>query len=112
MTPEEKVARQLESEKRIADWKAANPEKFAEIQRQAKATVDKFLEERKVLRETNLDEYMKIINNEPTASRDPELLLAKEERNLVATEMRNDAVAKKKADFEKAQAEKRAARGK
>lgn len=98
MTPEEeRAAKRAESEKRIADWKAANPERFANIQIKARETVDKFLEERKVLRETNLDAYMKIINNEPQASRDPVLLLAKEERNLVATEMRNDAIEKKKA---------------
>ncbi len=98
MTPEEeKTAKKAESEKRIADWKATNPERFAEIQKKAKETVDKFLEERKVLRETNLDAYMKIINNEPQASRDPALLLAKEERNLVATEMRNDLLEKRKS---------------
>lgn len=112
MTPEEKEAKRIEGEKRIADWKAANPERFAEIQRKAKETVNKFLEERNVLRETNLDAYMAIINNEPQASRNPELLLIKEERSLVATEMRNDAIEKKKAEHEKMVAERKAARDK
>ncbi|MDC3266407.1 hypothetical protein OAU13_00610 [bacterium] len=109
-TSEERAAQQAEAEKKIADWKTSNPERAAECERLARENTDKFLEERKVLRETDHDAYMKLINNEPSASRDPELYFAKQLRNLVATEMRNDAIAKRKADFEKAQAEKRAAR--
>ena len=110
LTPEERMAQQAEAEKKITDWKVSNPERAAECERIAKENTDKFLEERKVLRETDHDAYMKLINNEPSASRDPELYYAKQLRSLVAAEMKNDAIAKKKADFEKAQAERIAAR--
>lgn len=110
LTPEERAAQLADAEKRIADWKVSNPERAAECERIAKENTDRFLEERKVLRETDHDAYMKLINNEPSASRDPELYYTKQLRNLIAAEMRNDAIAKRKANFEKAQAEKRAAR--
>ena len=105
MTPEE-------SKKMITDWIANNPVKGAELEKIARENTDKFLEERKVLRETDHDAYMKLISNEPSASRDPELYYDKQLRNLVTAEMRNEAIAKKMAAREAERAAKLAARGK
>jgi hypothetical protein len=107
MTPEEKLAKKLESDKRYAEWVANNPEKVAEAERLAREGTDKFLEERRVLRETDLDAYMKLVGNEPSASRDPDLYFDKLKRNLIADEMKKDAVAKRNAEH----AAKLAARG-
>jgi hypothetical protein len=112
MTPEEeKAAKKAESAKRYADWVANNPDRVAEAERVAREGTDKFLEERRVMRETDLDAYMKLINNEPTASRDPDLYFEKLKRHYIQDEMKKDAIAKKKADFEAERAAKLAARG-
>lgn len=103
MTPEE-------SKKMIEEWVAANPERGAEATRIAKENTQKFLDEREHLRTTNLDEYMKIINNEPKASRDPDLYFDKQLRDIVREEMRKDLLAKREADRAKMLAEKAAAR--
>ncbi len=110
MTPEEKLAKKVESDKRYAEWIANNPDRVAEAERLAREGTDKFLEERKVMRETNLDEYLKLINNEPTASRDPDLYFDRLKRNIIAGEMKKDAVEKRKTDFEAERAAKHAAK--
>lgn len=99
-----------DAEQRIAEWKANNPQRTSELEQQARTLTDQFLDERRSLRESDLDAYMKIVNNEPSASRDPDLYYAKQLRTLVATAMREDAIAKRQADFERAREEKLAAR--
>jgi hypothetical protein len=98
MTPEEKATRQVETEQRVAEWRASNPERAAEVDRLAREATDKFLEERRVMRETNLDAYLKLVANEPTAARDPDLYFAKQQRNLQNQEMKKDLIAKREAE--------------
>jgi hypothetical protein len=112
MTPEEeKAVKKAESEKRYADWVANNPDRVAEAERVAREGTDKFLEERKVMRETDPEGYAKLVGNEPSASRDPDLYFEKLKRHHIQDEMKKDAIAKKKANFEAERAAKLAARG-
>jgi hypothetical protein len=113
MTPEEeKAAKRAESEKRYADWVANNSEKVAMAEKYANEELDKFRAERKLMKETEPEKYAELIKYEPTASRDPDKVFEGFKRKFIVEEIRKDAIAKKEADFAKAQAEKLAARQK
>jgi hypothetical protein len=110
LTPEERAANRAEAEKRYADWVANNPVKVAEAEKIANEKLQNFLAERKLMRETEPEKYAELIKYEPTASRDPDKVLAGFKRDLIRKEMGKEAIAKREADFAKAQAEKMAAR--
>lgn len=115
LTPEGKEARIAEqwgTEKvtEILEWRVNNPEKAAECARQARELTGKWLEERRVMRETNLEAFVAMIKNEAPGSQDPSRHTYLEERKLVVALRREEAIAKKEADFAKAQAEKEAVR--
>jgi hypothetical protein len=110
LTPEERAANRAEGEKRYADWVANNPVKVAEAEKIANEKLQNFLAERKLMRETEPEKYAELIKYEPTASRDPDKVLAGFKRDLIREEIRKEAIAKREADFAKAQAEKLAAR--
>jgi hypothetical protein len=110
LTPEERAANRAEAEKRYADWVANNPVKVAEAEKIANEKLQNFLAERKLMRETEPEKYAELIKYEPTASRDPDKVLAGFKRDLIRKEMGKEAIAKREADFAKAQAEKLAAR--
>lgn len=54
--------------------------------------------------------YAELVKYEASASRDPVLVFEGFKRDLIREEIHKDAVAKREADFAKAQAEKLAAR--
>ena len=110
MTPEERAANRAEGEKRYADWVANNPVKVAEAEKIANEKLQNFLSERKLMRETEPEKYAELIKYEPTASRDPDKVYEGFKRDLIREEIRKEAIAKREADFAKAQAEKLAAR--
>ena len=110
LTPEERAANRAEGEKRYAEWVVNNPVKVAEAEKIANEKLQNFLAERKLMRETEPEKYAELIKYEPTASRDPDKVLAGFKRDLIREEIRKEAIAKKEADFAKAQAEKLAAR--
>ena len=110
LTPEERAANKAEGEKRYADWVANNPAKVAEAEKIANEKLQNFLAERKLMRENEPEKYAELIKYEPTASRDPDKVLAGFKRDLIREEIRKEAIAKREADFAKAQAEKLAAR--
>jgi hypothetical protein len=115
LTPEEKEARiaeQWATEKvtELLEWRKNNPEKAAECARQAREITAKWLEDRRIMRETNLEAFVAMVKNEAPGSKDPSRHTYLQERTLVANMRREEAIAKKNADFAKAQAEKEAAR--
>jgi len=115
LTPEGKEARiaeQWTTEKvtEILDWRVNNPEKAAECARQARELTAKWLEDRRIMRETNLEAFVAMVKNEAPGSQDPSRHTYLEERKLVVAMRREEAIAKRDADFAKAQAEKLAAR--
>lgn len=115
LTPEGKEARiaeQWATEKatELLEWRKNNPEKAAECARQAREITAKWLEERRVMRETNLEAFVAMVKNEAPGSKDPSRHTYLEERKLIANLRREEMIAKKQADYEKAQAEKLAAR--
>ena len=115
LTPEGKEARiaeQWATEKvtELLEWRKNNPEKAAECARQAREITAKWLEERRVMRETNLEAFVAMVKNEAPGSKDPSRHTYLEERKLVVAMRREEAIAKKNADFAKEQAEKMAAR--
>ena len=110
LTPEERAANIAASEKRYADWVANNPVKVAEAEKIANEKLQNFLAERKLMRETEPEKYAELVKYEPPASSDPDKVLAGFKRDLIREEIRKEAIAKKEADFAKAQAEKLAAR--
>ena len=110
LTPEERAANRAEGEKRYAEWVVNNPVKVAEAEKIANEKLQNFLAERKLMRETEPEKYAELIKYEPTASRDPDKVLAGFKRDLIREEIRKEAIAKREADFAKAQAEKLAAR--
>ena len=115
LTPEGKEARiaeQWATEKvtEILEWRKNNPEKAAECARQAREITAKWLEDRRIMRETNLEAFVAMVKNEAPGSQDPSRHTYLQERTLVVAMRREEAIAKKNADFAKAQAEKEAAR--
>ena len=115
LTPEGKEARiaeQWATEKvtEILEGRKNNPEKAAECARQAREITAKLLEDRRIMRETNLEAFVAMVKNEAPGSQDPSRHTYLEERKLVVAMRREEAIAKKNADFAKAQAEKEAAR--
>ena len=115
LTPEGKEARiaeQWATEKvtELLEWRKNNPEKAAECARQAREITAKWLEDRRIMRETNLEAFVAMVKNEAPGSQDPSRHTYLQERTLVVAMRREEAIAKKNADFAKAQAEKEAAR--
>ena len=109
---EARIAEQWTTEKvtEILEWRVNNPEKAAECARQARELTAKWLEERRFMRETNLEAFVAMIKNEAPGSQDPSRHTYLEERKLVTTLRREEAIAKRNADYAKAQAEKEAVR--
>ena len=109
---EARIAEQWTTEKvtEILEWRVNNLEKAAECARQARELTAKWLEERRVMRETNLEAFVAMIKNEAPGSQDPSRHTYLEERKLVTTLRREEAIAKRNADYAKAQAEKEAVR--
>ena len=115
LTPEGKEARiaeQWATEKvtELLEWRKNNPEKAAECARQAREITAKWLEDRRIMKETNLEAFVAMVKNEAPGSQDPSRHTYLQERTLVVAMRREEAIAKKNADFAKAQAEKEAAR--
>jgi len=115
LTPEGKEARiaeQWATEKvtDILEWRTNNPEKAVECAKQAREITAKWSEDRRIMRETNLEAFVAMVKNEAPGSQDPSRHTYLEERKLVVAMRREEAIAKKDADFAKAQAEKEAAR--
>jgi hypothetical protein len=115
LTPEGKEARiaeQWATEKviELLEWRANNPEKAAECAKKAREITAQWLEDRRVMRETNLEAFVAMVKNEAPGSKDPSRHTYLQERTLVANMRREEAIAKKQADFEKERAERLAAR--
>lgn len=115
LTPEEKEARiaeqwATEKVREILEWRVNNPEKAAECARQAREITAKWLEDRRIMKETNLEAFVAMVKNEAPGSKDPSRHTYLQERTLVANMRRDELIAKRDADRAKAQAEKEAAR--
>jgi len=103
LTPEGKEARiaeQWATEKvtELLEWRKNNPEKAAECARQAREITAKWLEDRRIMKETNLEAFVAMIKNEAPGSQDPSRHTYLEERKLVTALRREEAIAKKEAE--------------
>ena len=115
LTPEGKEARiaeqwATEKETRVLEWRVNNPEKAAECAKKARELTAEWSEQRRVMMETNLEAFLAMVKTEASGSQDPSRHTYIQERKLVTALMREEAIAKKEADFAKAQAEKEAVR--
>ena len=103
LTPEGKEARiaeQWATEKvtEILEWRTNNPEKAAECARQAREITAKWLEDRRIMKETNLEAFVAMVKNEAPGSQDPSRHTYLEERKLVTALRREEMIAKKEAE--------------
>ena len=115
LSPEEKEARiaeQWATEKaaNLIEWRSKNPEKVAEFAKKAREITAQWLEERRVLLETDPEKFVAMFKNEAPGSQDPSRHTYLQERTLTTDFMRDQAIAEKTAKFEKERAEKEAAR--
>lgn len=109
---EERIAEQWATEKaaNLIEWRSKNPEKVAEFAKKAREITAQWLEDRRIMRETNLEAFVAMAKNEAPGSKDPSRHTYLEERKLTTDFMRDQAIAEKTAKFEKERAEKEAAR--
>ena len=115
LSPEEKEARiaeQWATEKaaNLIEWRSKNPEKVAEFAKKAREITAQWLEERRILLETDREKYIELYKNEVDGDRDPSRHTYLQERTLTTDFMRNQAIAERTAKVEKERAEKDAAR--
>lgn len=109
---EARIAEQWATEKaaNLIEWRSKNPEKVAEFAKKAREITAQWLEDRRIMKETNLEAFVAMVKNEAPGSQDPSRHTYLEERKLTTDFMRDQAIAEKTAKFEKERAEKLAAR--
>jgi hypothetical protein len=109
---EARIAEQWATEKaaNLIEWRSKNPEKVAEFAKKAREITAQWLEDRRIMKETNLEAFVAMVKNEAPGSQDPSRHTYLEERKLTTDFMRDQAIAERTAKVEKERAEKDAAR--
>jgi len=96
---EARIAEQWATEKaaNLIEWRSKNPEKVAEFAKKAREITDQWLEDRRIMKETNLEAFVAMIKNEAPGCQDPSRHTYLEERTLTANFMRDQAIAERNA---------------
>jgi len=96
---EARIAEQWATEKaaNLIEWRSKNPEKVAEFAKKAREITDQWLEDRRIMKETNLEAFVAMIKNEAPGNQDPSRHTYLEERTLTANFMRDQAIAERNA---------------
>ena len=109
---EARIAEQWATEKaaNLIEWRSKNPERVAEFAKKAREITAQWLEDRRIMRETDLAKFAEMVKNEAPGSKDPSRHTYLEERKLTTDFMRDQAIAEKTAKFERERAAKELAR--
>jgi len=96
---EARIAEQWATEKaaNLIEWRSKNPEKVAEFAKKAREITAQWLEDRRIMKETNLEAFVAMIKNEAPGCQDPSRHTYLEERTLTANFMRDQAIAERNA---------------